>query len=360
MNLSEQQKQRFILNSLCFLTAFAWLTFLSKIAIPYTVPFIAGLVIAFLLKPVTLFLSKSLRIRRRGASLFVIGLFYSIVVCVIWFVVLFLSEQVRQLIVNFPERYSQDILPFFAEATEKLSDIITAFVPDAAEFIHTWFGRLSASIGEILRNISGYLVSKGTQIAAGVPLFFMTVLFTILCSVMISLDYSRVVSFLLRQLPPIWRTVFFECKEFIINTLFKMAKAYLILLSITFVELSIGLFFLGIKNPISTAAIIAFLDLLPLIGTGGVMIPWAILELIRGEVGTGIGLLALYGIIGVIRNILEPKVVSQSIGLHPLVTIISMYIGLRILGFWGLLLGPITALLLQFLNNRGRIHLYNN
>lgn len=358
--MSDHQKETFLLNSLCCLAAVGWLIFLFRFAIPYTIPFLAGLTIAFLLKPVILFLSKSLRIRRRGASLFVTGFFYAIIVCVLWMVGLVVVEQISRFISSFPELYSRDIQPFFAEAIEKLSKQISAFVPDAAEIISTWFGRFNESVSEILRMLSSYLVSKGTQIAVGIPLFMMTVLFTILCSIMISLDYSRIVSFLLRQLPHTWRTIFFECKEFMVNTLLKMVRAYIILMTITFGELAVGLFLLGAKNVIGMAALIAFLDLLPLIGTGGIMIPWAILALIQGEYGLGIGLFALYGIITVVRNIIEPKIVGQSIGLHPLVTILSMYIGLRLLGFIGLLLGPMTALLLQFLNDRGRIQLYHN
>ena len=110
----------------------------------------------------------------------------------------------------------------------------------------------------------------------------------------------------------------FRIKQNGVDTLLKFARAYAILLGLTFVELSIGLSLLGIKNAILIALGTAVVDILPVLGTGTILIPWALYQLFSGSVGQGIGLLAIYGIITVVRQALEPRVVGRQIGLYPL------------------------------------------
>ena len=98
-------------------------------------------------------------------------------------------------------------------------------------------------------------------------------------------------------------------------------------------------------------------DILPVLGTGGIMIPWGIISLIMGKWVLGLGLLALYLIITVIRNIIEPKIVGHQVGLHPVVTLLSMLAGLQLFGIIGLFGFPITLSLLKNLNDRGVIHI---
>lgn len=356
--MTDPQKKHFILQSLFCLTVVFWAFFIVKFAVPHLLPFLAGLVVAFLLKPATVFLAKSLRIRRRGAALFVTALFYLLVAALVWLAALAAFAQLSNLAASFPVFYREVILPILADSLEALSHLITRLVPDAADFIATWFNSFVSTLTSLITTASKYLMTKGSQLAAGVPFFLMTVLFTILCSVLISQDYSRVASFLLRQLPSAWRAVFFEGKEFVVNTLFKMGKAYAVIMFITFLELAAGLFLLRVEDPFGLAVLIALLDILPLIGTGGVLIPWGLLCLLRGELTLGAGILILYAVLTVVRNIIEPKIVGASIGLHPLVTIVSIYAGLKLFGVLGALLAPVVVLLIKFLNEKGRIHLY--
>ena len=98
----------------------------------------------------------------------------------------------------------------------------------------------------------------------------------------------------------------------------------------------------GIERPILKAAVIAVLDILPILGTGGIMIPWAVISLVLGYTGLGIRLFLIYGIVTVVRNYVEPKIVGTQLGLHPIITLVSMFIGLRLFGFWGLFGLPVS------------------
>ena len=143
-----------------------------------------------------------------------------------------------------------------------------------------------------------------------------------------------------------------------VETVGRMLRAYLLIMLITFGELAAGLLLLRVDYALFIAALVAVLDILPLIGSGGILIPWAVIALLRGDTPLGVGILLLYGVITVVRNIIEPKIVGGQIGLHPLVTISAMFFGIKVLGVGGILLGPIGALLLKHLNDTGAVRLY--
>ena len=129
---------------------------------------------------------------------------------------------------------------------------------------------------------------------------------------------------------------------------------------LTFFELTIGLHILGIASALVIAFLIAIFDVLPVLGTGGIMLPWILISFLNNQVKTGVGLLILYLVITVIRNIIEPKIVGKQIGLHPLLMLMCMYLGARLFGFLGIFILPILILIVQNLNDTGIIHIYNS
>ena len=132
-----------------------------------------------------------------------------------------------------------------------------------------------------------------------------------------------------------------------------MLGCYIIIFLLTFLELFVGLSLLGIRNSAALAITIALADILPLIGTGTILIPWGIISLLIDRAPLAVGLFTLYLIITIVRNIIEPKIIGKNIGLHPLLTLSSMYIGLKIGGiFWAVLL-PILLMIIKILNDNG-------
>ena len=114
---------------------------------------------------------------------------------------------------------------------------------------------------------------------------------------------------------------------------------------------------IGIDGATTIAAFTAVVDIFPVLGTGFVVIPWALFHLAKGNLYLGLGLCLLYGVITVVRQILEPKVVGQQIGLHPIVILICMYAGVKIFGVMGLFILPFTILVLKYLYDQGRLRL---
>lgn len=129
---------------------------------------------------------------------------------------------------------------------------------------------------------------------------------------------------------------------------------------ITLVEVWIGLLVLRVDYAFVLALLIAFADLLPILGTSSVLVPWAIFELLAGKFALGIGLLILTVILWILRNFTEPKIVGKQLGIHPVISLISMFAGVKLLGFTGLFIGPLIAILVVTLNQSGHIHMYKN
>jgi sporulation integral membrane protein YtvI len=126
-------------------------------------------------------------------------------------------------------------------------------------------------------------------------------------------------------------------------------RAYLLLWLITFAEMFLGLSILGIPYAFLLAILIAVVDFLPVLGTGTVLIPWAACSLLTGNQRTGFGLLILYGVSVIVREVAEPRLVGAQLGIHPLLSLFAMYAGLRFFGLPGMLLSPVFAICLRFL-----------
>ena len=124
-------------------------------------------------------------------------------------------------------------------------------------------------------------------------------------------------------------------------------------MAVTFGILVAGLFLLRVQGAALLATLIALLDALPVLGAGLALVPWALVELILGNYGRGLGLAAIYTVTLTVRNALEPQVVGKQIGLHPLVALISFFVGWRLAGLMGMLLGPILTLILVKLQEWG-------
>ena len=178
-------------------------------------------------------------------------------------------------------------------------------------------------------------------------------------------DYDYIVGFIKNQLPDNKKNILSEIKQIFSSTVLKMIRAYALIMFITFCELFLGLSILNWTGIMSNnyifmiAIAIAVFDILPVAGSGGILIPWAIISLILGDVPKAIGLLVIYVLISVIRQYIEPKIVGSSLGVHPIVTLAGLYFGLKLFGFLGMFIVPIAVMTLKAFNDAGRIHIYN-
>ena len=328
-----------------------------KYVLPFLLPFVVAFLIAALLNRPIMFLAEKLNGKRVVPAILMTLLFYVAAAALFSLlglrVFMFVWETVRAL----PQIYRNTLEPaletMFSSLEVYLDELDPAVVTALTDNMNSALG----SLGSFVTNASVRIISYISGIAAAVPGSFLNVIITIIVTFFLAIDYPKVTGFILRQLPEKADFYIGEVRDYVGGTLLKCLASYALILCITFLEISVGLTVLRVPNAILIALCIAVFDILPVLGTGGIMIPWGIISLIMGKWVLGLGLLALYLIITVIRNIIEPKIVGHQVGLHPVVTLFSMLAGLQLFGIIGLFGFPITLSLLKNLNDRGVIHI---
>ncbi len=219
--------------------------------------------------------------------------------------------------------------------------------PGYADFCARLDGLVETGISRLVENLSARLPDAAMAVAGWLPSALLFVVVMLLSCYYFSADDGHMAASIrqgvLRILPPSWQDALPPLGRRIRRLGRQYFRAYLLLGLLTFLEMFIGLALLRIPYAFILAWVIALVDFLPLLGTGAVLLPWAAVCALMGQAGTAIGLLVLYGVSAIIRQVLEPKLVGRGLGLHPLLSLISMYAGLELFGFAGLLLAPLLV-----------------
>ncbi len=223
-----------------------------------------------------------------------------------------------------------DRIPFLAhfqadpETYDKLYGFVTSGIKWAAEKISLRAAEFGASF---FAGLPGIVFAAVVSIVA---LFYMTV------------DMGGIVEDLRKLLPSTVFEKITRTARAVSGAVNGYLKAYLILLFLTFGELLLGFVLLRVAYPFFTAAIVSLIDVLPVFGVGAVLVPWAVWLFIKGETVRAVGMLLLFGAMYAVRQFMEPKVIGHLIGIHPLITLASAYLGYKFFGIWGMIAAPIT------------------
>ncbi len=202
---------------------------------------------------------------------------------------------------------------------------------------------LSSTVKEAATSLSVALTTAATRFVASLPNFLFSLFVALIATFYLAIDSERISAYLAHLIPPRARETIATLKTHLFRAIGRYLRAYLFLMGITFAELLAGFLFLNVRYALLYALVIALLDMLPVIGVGMILIPWGVYAFISGQMGLGIGLLVLYAAVTVIRQIIEPKIVGDSMGIHPLATLASVYVGYSLFGLAGLVAGPIVV-----------------
>lgn len=316
------------------------LLFLKSIL--YIAPFLIAFALSSIMEPLIKFLMKKVKLNRKASAIISLLLVMLIIGLVLAFLISRVYQEALSLSVIIPE-YSKNIYDNVKEYISRGSEIYLRLPEEATKSIEGMVANLTSNVSEI-----GSSFAKGLlNTAISIPQAIIFVIITMLSTFFMASDRDKIYEYIKLNIPEDWVNNVITIKDDMFAALFGYIKAQLILMSITFVELSIGFAIIGVKQNILLGLLISIIDALPILGTGGVLIPWAIYNFITRDIRMGISLIILYGVVLVVRQLIEPKVLGQQIGLHPLVTLLSMYLGLRIFGYIGMIIGPITILLLK-------------
>ncbi len=251
------------------------------------------------------------------------------------------------------EKATRSMVPFFEALKEKSATEIASFIVDKASNGEKF------SLSSLSTPLSG-IWSTAKQI----PSVFVAVMIAIVSSCFMAVDYDRLVKFIKGQISAENEKKLSATKRIVFKSLGKLIKSYVLIICITGFEIFVGLnilTFIGIYkdgNIVALSLIISVLDILPVIGTGTFMVPWALYSLITGKLGLAIGLFVVYAIIYVVRQIIEPKIVGGTVDLPSFVTLMGMYIGSQLFGFIGIFLVPILIIIIKLLNDEGVVHIW--
>ncbi len=311
---------------------------LIKYVVPATIPFLLGYGVAALVCKTTSKYKKHKKLIRIIASL----IFYVIVGGLISWLFLEIFSSVSEGVVQIPALYENVILPVAKTVYAHISQIINELDPELMTVLKVIADALASSLKNWVGVLSEFIVGLISDIVAFVPSIFISTVIMIISTFFFVVDYERMNEFFKEKAPQKWRDGLEGVKYYIFNTLLVVIRSYLIIMILTFTELSIMFWVCGIGYPFLIASVIAVFDIMPVLGTGGIMIPWAVAAFVLGDYILGIELLVMYIIVTVVRNYVEPRVVGVQLGLHPIVTLISMFIGLKVFGFLGLFGLPIA------------------
>ena len=351
-----EKRKDFLINSAYVAL---WLFFIYiglKFMANYLMPFVAGFIIAFMLKPVVRKLNSNLG-ENKVASIIVTFLFYVLVLLFFTWIVFSLIALIQHYIPIVEEFFNSTLMPMANDFFVWFEKLVQNLDPRLANIVDRGLTELEGALESIFEFISKGTLAWVTALVTATPRIMVAIFISVISSFFFSMDYQRIVNSFFKIIPERVGNVLMDIKNLFTNLLGQYALAYGKLMFITFIQLSIGFFILRVDSPIKLAIIVAVVDVLPVLGTGTVLIPWLIYEFAVGSFTMGLGLSILYGVIMVVRNILEPRIVGKQMGIHPLLTLVSIFVGVKILGFWGIFGGPIAVTIFKTLHEQGKIDL---
>lgn len=333
-------KKDFIIDVIYYALIFAIVYLFCNYLLRTVAPFIIGFVFAYIA------LKISRKLFKKDTKLFRILSLIILYILVIGIIVLLIVLGVNKLtdfFATLPNIYKNYVEPALNNLNISIDGGKVNLPVEIEEQLKQLINNLSQSIRDIVSSFSSYLVSAGTNIISNTTSALIAIIVMIISSFFFLLDYDQIFEYLYSVLSDNGKKVYDEVSNFMVNTVLLIIKSYALIMTLTFVELFIGFLIMGIENFGMLAIVIAFLDILPILGVGTVLIPWSIIQLILGNSFMGIGLAVIYVIITFIRNIVEPKIVGGSLGLHPIVTLLAMLVGIKLFGAIGMFGLPLVV-----------------
>lgn len=351
-----EKRKDFIINCL-YLAIIGLISFvIIKFTFDHLMPFVVGFMIAFILKPIVRKLDEVFG-HNKWVGVIVAILFYTLVLVLITWAIFGSIALIQQTIPSAENFMNTTLIPMANEVIAWFEEALSNLDPRMTTLVDRGITEFMNALERILDFISSSALSWITVVVSSTPKILIAIILSVISSFFFSMDYELIVGNLLSLIPEKVRKLILSIKNDFTGLIAKYLLAYGKLMSLTFIELAIGFTILRVKGPISLAAIVSIVDILPVLGTGTVLLPWAFYEIIVGSAGFGFGLLILYGIISTIRYILEPRVVGKQIGLHPLLTLVSIFIGVKFMGFWGLFIFPILVTILVTMHKENQLNI---
>jgi len=355
MNPKIKARRNFIINAIYYMVAailiFVAFKYIPQFAMPFVVSFLIALVSIQLAKVLQRLMNKkckSVSLARSRLTWKISAILSNILIML--GLVLIIATIVTPVVISaiglvkeLPSFYNHTISPGLSVFFNRVKDASQSLGEGAHRAISEWIENGSETVKGILTSASEKAFSWTATQAMSLPNFVLQLIVTVISSFFITIDYKWILNTMEKLISEKAANKVRRVSISLFEMIFKFLRSYLLIMLITFLEISFGLWIAGVPNPFLFGLLIAIFDIFPLVGSGMVLLPWAIISFAIGKTYQGIVIFILYVIVVVVREIIEPKIVGTHVGLKPIVSLVCMYVGSKLFGVVGLFGLPIVA-----------------
>ncbi|GGH86757.1 sporulation integral membrane protein YtvI [Pullulanibacillus pueri] len=361
--LNDLVRYVFIIFRFAFiLLVFTFFAVLFFYVVKYAYPFIIAFVLALLINPIVDYLETRTPLPRSLASLLAILSFMSLILGAIVFLVIEMINGLNDLSHTIPSHikwlshhlqasFSSHILPLW----ERITHIISTLNEGQQKTIEANIQELGQKLASALGDVGQSIVTVLTHFVVSFPSFLTVLSFVLMATFFISKDWYKIHRYIHKKIPTTFLDNVVSIGLDLRKALRGYVKAQMTLMVITGVTIFIGLILLRVDHALTIAIVAMLVDILPYLGTGTLLIPWGVSTFLTGNYFLTIGIGSLYAITVLQRQMIEPKILSTSIGSNPLLTLISLFVGFKLMGIMGIVLGPVCLITLTTIAHSGII-----
>lgn len=326
-------------------TAFIW--FAGPKLLSFFMPFVVGLLIAMAAAPLVRFLERRVKLMRHFTSIVIIVGALALIVLLVWLVISRLIKEGIQFLADAPALL--DAIGAELNLTlQKLEQLIQLLPDDVQQGIWTGVDNLSALVSDGMASLYSPTVAAAGSVARSIPNILVYTIVSLMSAYFFLADMEKLREQMRNRMPAFVMRVMNLIKQKSRQIVGSYFLAQFRIMFVIGVVLAIGLTILGVSYSGLVAFLIAVLDFLPIFGTGTVLLPWAVIKLFNGAYGAAVYLLLLYGITQLVRQLIQPKLIGDTMGMDPLMTLFLLYVGYRFQGFTGMILAvPVGMILLE-------------
>ncbi|MBQ8597241.1 MAG: sporulation integral membrane protein YtvI [Lachnospiraceae bacterium] len=353
-----EKKKKFIVDVTFYSLIAIIIWGICKFILPVMVPFIAAFVIASILQILVRKFCRNSEKMKKVVSILICIVFFALLFAVVVVAGAKIFNSISGFLEAIPVIYQNEIVPALGNLSDSLQVTLASLDAGIATKIDSAFQEFVNNIGNYITQFSVNAVKFISGSIVGIPGFVVRLIIMVVSTFFFMSDYDTILGFFAKCIPAGKEKTVKQVLGYVKNTIIVYLRSYSLLFLLTFVELSIGFKLLGIPYAPLIGGMVAIFDILPVLGTGGILLPWVAILFVMKNIKMAIGMLVLYLAITIIRNTVEPKLVGKQIGLHPLATLISLYLGLKLLGIVGLVLFPMTLAVLANMNQQVSLNFF--
>ncbi len=354
--IAENKKLKFIINVLYIVAILGLAFFFLKYVFFWILPFLIAFAVSLMVDPLIRFSTRKIKWNRTIASTIILTVVLAGLIALIALLSATLFKEIKDVLGNL-DNYLDRVAAFIQNIPTKYGEMFdgkfSGTIEEIANFImnYDYSNLLSGSVGGGVLKYAGNFVTS-------IPAALVFLIVTIVATYFTSASLPAIKSFILKQFSEKTKDLIISVKFYFINTIVKYLKSYFVLMMITFAELSVAFLIFDFKPAVTLAFVISLVDILPILGIGTILIPWSIIELILGNPIRALTVICIYLVITIVRQILEPKIIGDHVGLLPIVTLFCIYLGLQLFGVIGMFLVPISVIIIKKLQEDQKIKIW--